>query len=194
MQDSYKVWNEECGTNNKRKITASRLFLVFVVLPLFFVLLHSAFAQDPSPFDGDKLLNHKAPEFALKNLNGSTFSLSSYKGRVVLLNFWATWCPPCRAEIPSLNKLSAHFKDSRFSIIAVATDRSVQDVKEALKSESVDFTVLVDNNISVSRPLYKVFMLPTSFLIDKKGVIVERYYGEVDWTDPQLIKKVESLL
>jgi len=152
------------------------------------------YAGDPSPFAGDKLINRQAPEFALKDVNGSPVSLSSYKGSVVLLNFWATWCPPCREEIPSLNKLSRQLKNRKFSIIAVSTDRSVSDVREFLKKNPLDYIVMVDYSLSVSKPLYKVFMLPTSFLIDKKGLIVEKYYGGENWTDPEVVRKIESLL
>src|SRR5208337_109579 len=112
-----------------------------------------------------KLINRQAPEFSLKDVNGSTVSLSSYKGRVILLNFWATWCPSCTEEMPSMNKLARQLKNREFSVIAVSTDRSVSDVREFLKKNPSDCTVLLDYSLSVSKPLYKVFMLPTSFLI-----------------------------
>ncbi|HXW69613.1 MAG TPA: TlpA disulfide reductase family protein [Dissulfurispiraceae bacterium] len=158
------------------------------------VLPAGLYAENPSPFAGEKLINRKAPEFSMKDLNGSPVSLSSYKGSVVLLNFWATWCPPCKEEIPSLNKLSRQLKNRKFTIIAVSTDRSVSDVRAFLKKNPLDYIVMVDYDLSVSKPLYKVFMLPTSFLIDKQGVIVEKYYGGENWTDPEVVRKIESLL
>ncbi len=85
-------------------------------------------------------------------------------------------------------------KNKGLVILAVSTDRAVVDVKDFLKKNPVTFTIVVDYNLSVSRSLYKVFMMPTTFLIDKKGVIVEKYFGEQDWTDPEIIKEIEALL
>ena len=170
-----------------------RIFSV-LLLTVYCLLLASAYADPPSPFAGEKLINRQAPEFALKDVNGSTVSLSSYKGKVVLLNFWATWCPSCREEMPSMNKLARQLKNREFSIIAVSTDRSVSEVRDFLKKHPSDCTVLVDYSLVVSKPLYKVFVLPTSFLIDKKGIIVEKYFGGEDWTGPDMVKKIESLL
>jgi peroxiredoxin len=153
-----------------------------------------AFADPPSPFAGENLINLPAPEFKLKDVNGSEVSIASYKGTVVLLNFWATWCPSCRDEMPALNKLGRQLKNRKFSIIAVSTERSVSAVRDFLKKYPSDFTVLVDYNLSVSRSLYKVFVLPTSYLIDKKGVIVEKYYGEEDWTGPEIVRKINEYI
>ncbi len=152
------------------------------------------FAQPPSPYAVEKLSGQKAPDFTLKDINGNPISMSSFKGKVILLNFWATWCPPCRAEIPSMNKLNDILKKKGLVILAVSTDRAVVDVKDFLKKTPVNFTVLVDYNLNVSRSLYKVFMMPTTFLIDKRGVIVEKYFGEQDWTHPEIVKEIEALL
>jgi peroxiredoxin len=170
-----------------------RIFSV-LLLTAYCLLLTSVYAEPPSPFAGDKLINRQAPEFRLKDVNGREVSLASYKGTVVLLNFWATWCPSCRDEMSSLSKLSGQLKNRKFSIIAVSTDRSVSDVKDYLKKHPSDLNVLVDHSLSVSRSLYKVFVLPTSFLIDKDGIIVEKYYGGEDWTDPEVVRKIESHL
>jgi len=153
-----------------------------------------ALADPPSPFAGEKLVNQQAPEFTLKDTGGHSVSLTTYRGSVVLLNFWATWCPSCKEEMPSLSKLGRQLKGEKFFIFAVSTDRSAEDAKDYLERHPMDFTVLLDTDVHVSRSLYKVFVLPTSFLIDKKGVIVERYYGEENWTDPEIIKKIESLI
>ena len=93
-----------------------------------------------------------------------------------------------------MNKLARQLKNREFSIIAVSTDRSVSEVRDFLKKHPSDCTVLVDYSLVVSKPLYKVFVLPTSFLIDKKGIIVEKYFGGEDWTGPDMVKKIESLL
>ena len=195
-------WSPQKRTKEKgEKVTGKQIIKSICLGSVFYVLLTACcllpavlYAENPSPFAGDKLINRRAPEFKVKDINGSEVSLASYKGTVVLLNFWATWCPSCRDEMPSLNELSGQFKNRKFSVIAVSTDRSVTDVKDYLKKHPLDFTVLVDSNLSISRSLYKVFVLPTSFLIDKNGIVVKKYFGGEEWTDPEVIRKIESLL
>lgn len=145
-----------------------------------------------SPFEIDKLKNTKAPDFSLKNLNGKDITLSSLKGKIVLLNFWATWCPPCKSEMLSLNRLYKDMKSRGFEILAVSTDNSINYVKEYISKNSFDFQILWDEDRVVSKK-YTVFSMPTTFLIDRKGIIVEKFMGEYDWTDPEIKKKIEKL-
>jgi peroxiredoxin len=173
------------------KKTAALLLCCSATLILLCTAVH---AQPPSPFAVNKLEGQRAPDFTLKDVDGNAVALSSFKGKVVLLNFWATWCPPCKDEMPSMNKLHHLLKDRGLVILAVSTDRAVVDVRNFLKNHPVDFTVVVDYNLNVSRPAYKVFMVPTTFLIDKRGIIVKKYFGEKDWTEPEIIKEIEALL
>jgi peroxiredoxin len=171
-----------------------KMFLFFLLTSVFFLFSSVAFCQPPSPFAIDKMVGQKAPDFILKDLAGNNISLSSFKGRVVLLNFWASWCPPCRAEMPTMNKLNEMLKNRGFVVLAVSTDRSINDVKDYLSKNPVNYTVLIDHNLNVSRNLYKVFMMPTTFLIDRKGIIVKKYFGEQDWSRPDMIKEIEEIL
>ncbi|MDI6800841.1 MAG: TlpA disulfide reductase family protein [Thermodesulfovibrionales bacterium] len=182
-------------TTGLKKIKQNFFMSVFCALFSVLCLLSSdAFPQPPSPFAVEKLSGQKASDFTLKDMAGNPVSLSSFKGKVVLLNFWATWCPPCKAELPSMNKLNQLLKGKGLVILAVSTDRAVIDVSNFLKKNPVNFTVIVDYNLNVSRNLYKVFMVPTTFLIDKRGVIAEKYFGEQDWAEPEIIKTIETLL
>jgi len=175
-----------------------------IVRSLFMISLFLLVAMDPHfssggsknaalPPDVDKSANTKAPDFTLKDVNGKTINLSSLKGKVILLNFWATWCPPCKAEMPSMNRLYNEIKAKGFEVVAVSTDNSLSPVKEFLAKSRVDFTVLFDEKKAVSRQ-YKVFSMPTTFLIDRNGFIVEKYYGEYEWTEPDVRKQIEKLL
>lgn len=146
-----------------------------------------------SPFEIDKLEKTKAPDFTLKNLNGKDVSLSSLKGRVVLLNFFATWCPPCIIEMPSFNRLYNEMKSRGLEVVAVSTDRSIGDVKDYANKKGLNFQILFDGGRAVTR-LYKVFSMPTTFLIDRNGIILEKFFGEYDWTDTEIKKKLEKLL
>jgi len=150
-------------------------------------------ADGISPLNSDKIVNSKAPAFTLKDLNGKTVPLSAFKGKVVLLNFFATWCPPCRAEMPALNKLYHALKPRGLEVVAVSTDRSINDIKDFLEKHRVDFPILFDADRSASKQ-YRVFSMPTTFLIDRNGMIVEKFYGEYDWTEPETKGKIEKLL
>ena len=145
-----------------------------------------------SPFDADKFVRVKAPDFTLKDVNGKDVTLSSFRGKVVLLNFWATWCPPCKYEMPSFNKLYKEMKAQGLEVIAVSTDDSISYVKDYLSKNSMDFKILMDEKHSVTKQ-YKVFSMPTTFLIDRNGLIIEKFYGEYEWTDPDIKKKIEKL-
>jgi cytochrome c biogenesis protein CcmG, thiol:disulfide interchange protein DsbE len=145
-----------------------------------------------SPFEIEKLV--KAPDFTLQDLNGEKVLSSAFKGRVVLLNFWATWCPSCIAELPSLSSLNKDkgLKAKGLEVIAVSTDGSATAVRDFLRKKGVDIRVLMDEKKSVARQ-FKVFSLPTTFLIDRQGRIVEKFYGEYDWTDNEIRGKIERL-
>lgn len=146
-----------------------------------------------SPFEIDKLVGTAAPDFVLKNISGVAIPLSSFKGKAVLINFWATWCPPCKAEMPSLNTVYLEMRSRGFEVIAISVDKSADVVKDYLNDKNFGFLILMDEKREVFKK-YKVFTLPTTFLIDKNGIIVEKYLGEYDWTSPEMKNKVQQLL
>lgn len=135
----------------------------------------------------------KAADFSLKDLQGKTVSLSSLRGKVVLLNFWATWCPVCTSEMPSLNRLYKEMKPRGLEVLAVSTDRSASSVRDFRKTRGLAFPIVIDEDLDVIR-LYHVFSLPTSFLINKKGIIVEKFFGARDWTGKEMREKIDTLL
>lgn len=174
------------------KPVRGRLFF-FLFCALFFV--SALLCTVPSgSCAADKAPGKKAPDFTLNDIYGKPVSLSGFKGKVVLLNFWGTWCYPCRAEMPSMDKLYSMYKDKGLVVIGVSTDRAVSDVKDYIINNPLSFPVVVDYKLAVSRPLYKVNMMPTTFLIDRRGVVVGKYFGEQDWTSPEIIKEIEALL
>ena len=173
----------------KKLILAISLFLLIGMGPS----LPGNTADGISPLNSDNIINSKAPDFTLKDINGKTVSLSALKGKVVLLNFFATWCPPCRAEMPALNKLQRALKPRGLEVIAVSTDRSINDIKDFLEKNRVDFPILFDADRNVAKQ-YRVFSMPTTFLINRNGIIVEKFYGEYNWTEPETKGKIEKLL
>ncbi len=157
-----------------------------------FVLLTAMGSYSPADSDKGRPVIEKAADFSLKDLRGETVSLASMKGKVVLLNFWATWCPPCVSEMPSLNRLYQELRPRGLQVVAVSLDRSAGDVREYVGKKGFNFLILMDEGNTVARR-YKVFSTPTTFLIDKNGNIVERFYGEYDWQDRDVRAKIERL-
>ncbi len=168
------------------RVPVGRLILIL----LTFVLLVAA---GPSPWDGDKLIGQKAPDFALKDVKGRAVSLSAIKAKAVLVSFWATWCPPCRAEMPALNRLYREYRDKGLEILAVSTDRKLEYVTDFLEKHPVDFPVLMDSDSRTSRQ-FGVFSMPTSFLLDRNGTVIKRYLGEEDWTSQEILNAIKSAL
>ncbi|PMP68104.1 MAG: TlpA family protein disulfide reductase [Thermodesulfobacterium geofontis] len=153
-----------------------RKILAFVISLNIVFLLTQLKVPKEAYAGGELELNSKAIDFSLPDIRGKNYSLSQFKGKVVLLNFWATWCPPCRLEIPILNKIYKEYKKSEFEIIAVSLDTDVERLKNFLKENPVNFLVLLDKS-GVIGFKYKVEAIPTSFLIDKAQILRQIYIG-----------------
>jgi len=132
-----------------------------------------------------------ALDFRLPDLNGVAQGLP--KGQVVLLNFWATWCPPCREEIPSMAALQQRYASRGLKVIAVSVDRRDADVAGFVKEYALPFQVLRDADNAVSRR-YGVFRYPESFLIGRDGRIRHHLIGAVDWMSAPVLQTVEGML
>ncbi len=151
----------------RKKLIKTFLLLIFLIT----IIIGVGFSQKQKVDE-----NSKAIDFSLPDLQGRKHSLSSFKGNVVLLNFWATWCPPCRYEVPLLDKIQKEYKDKKFKIIAVSLDSDVKALENYIKNNKVSFLVLSDKN-GVVGYAYSVLAIPTSFLIDKKFIIRKIYIG-----------------
>ena len=119
-----------------------------------------------------------APDFTLETLDGESMKLSDLRGKAVLVNFWATWCPPCRAEMPSFEKAYHDYEEQGFVIVAVnaTAQDNANDVEAFIKEFGLSFPVVLDKDGAVNQ-LYQVRSLPTSFFVDKEGVINEVVIG-----------------
>ena len=167
---------------------------VLVLTSVFCFLTAALAADNPSPYVVEKLLGKKAPDFTLKDMGGRPSTLSANRGKVVLLVFWASWCPTGPQEFASLNRLYAKYKDRGLVILAVSSDKSLAAAKGFLSQNPVSFTVLLDDKLTVSKQLYRAFMIPMTFVIDKSGKIVNKHFGEQDWTKPEILKEIDTLL
>ena len=130
----------------------------------------------------------------LNDINNKKVDLSKLEGKVVLVNFWASWCPPCVHEMPSMQRLQNRFFAKGFTILGVNMAEDVKTVRHFLKTKvAVQFPILFDNNGKALKD-WGVFAFPTSYVIDKKGKIRYALYGGVDWETEDILKKITSLL
>jgi len=139
-------------------------------------------------------IGKKAPTFQLRNLRGKEMALSSLRGKVVLINFWATWCGPCREEMPSMEALYGHYDRADFEILAISIDTvSAEQVRSYVETFGFRFPILLDQRLSVYE-LYQVRVVPASFLVDREGMMQERILGAQDWNDPDIRGFIDKLV
>ena len=145
-----------------------------------------------------------APEFKLRNLKGEKVSLKDYRGKLVLINFWATWCVPCVAEMPSLERLYKKYKDKGFEILAISGDVDTEVLVNFVNSEKLTFQILRDPTLMIS-PKYGLEGFPESFLISKEGKLVsfinpetglssDKFVGDKPWDTPIYERIIEKNL
>jgi peroxiredoxin len=134
-----------------------------------------------------------APGFTALDLAGKEMVLADLRGKVVLVNFWATWCPPCREEIPSMVKLNQIMAGKPFQMLALSVDEGGKPaIEEFLKRKGLSLPVLIDNEQRVAKS-YGVSGVPRSFIIDKKGVIRKKIIGGLEWSAPDTVQFLTDL-
>jgi peroxiredoxin len=162
---------------------------------MVFALYGTAFATDPLAQMGvvRPRVRMEAPAFDLGDIEGGRKGLTDFKGKVILLNFWATWCPGCREEMPSLEKLWEKFQAKGVMVVAVAVDRSRREVKSFATELGLTFPILLDVE-GVVRKDYEITALPMTYLIGKDGKISGRMYGGREWAGEGADALMEHLL
>jgi thiol-disulfide isomerase/thioredoxin len=139
-------------------------------------------------------VGRSAPDFTLTDMQGQQVTLSELKGKVVILNFWATWCPPCRQEMPSMEELYRTYKDQGLVILAVNVEENGAPlVKRFLEATPYSFPILLGGSAAVQNN-YLVYRLSETFIIDRNGNVVEKVTGAVNWTSGPFFKLVKFLV
>lgn len=133
----------------------------------------------PFALAGQVEMGRPAPKFTLESLKGPGLSLESFKGKVVLLNFWATWCVPCRKEMPDLEKAYKENKKEGFVVIGVNVLQTADKIRGYIREEKITFPIALDPDGKIMK-LYKVGALPYSVLIDRKGNLKYKHVGMID--------------
>ena len=156
---------------------AALFFVAAVVAAMLFVGFHAARRSGDGSSDSLDVAGKPAPDFTLQSLDGKNVQLSSYKGQAVLLNFWATWCGPCKIEMPWFVELQKEYGPQGLQIVGVAMDdASTEDITKFVKEMGVNYTILLGKE-AVGQEYGGVNVLPTTFFIDRDGKIVAREFG-----------------
>jgi peroxiredoxin len=186
MTEPEKIWRN-----------GNLAIVLFLAVPGVFVFLeHLGYfpgetARQAIESDGRTFL---APDFSLPDSHGDIQRLSAFRGRVVLLNFWATWCPPCRADMPTLENFYQAHRDRGLTVLAVSSDQQGRAVVAPFLMEyGLSFTALLDLAGEVTR-MYGVSSLPTTYLLDRQGRLVTVAIGGSLWTDTESQELIAALL
>lgn len=197
-EDALEVENKYAHTLANTLAQAMRLQLTYfgknrLIQPLNNVNQRTA---KPKSSKSLQLSSYKGAQdlgLNLKSFNGKFYDLAAEKGKVILVNFWASWCPPCVHEMPSMARLKTYFKNREFEILAVNLGEDANTIQTFLREHPVNFPVLLDSDAKAVKD-WKVFAYPSSYLIDKKGKIRFALFGGTQWDDLQHITKIETLL
>lgn len=136
-------------------------------------------------------IGETAPDFSV-NGDPRAVALHDLRGQVVVLNFWATWCPPCVEEMPSLVTLQSHLKDKGVTVLAVSLDVDGDAYRKFLKDHNIDLLTVRDPE-KKSSDLYGTFKYPETYIIDRKGVIRRKFIGPVDWNQPEIVSYLQRM-
>ena len=199
------------GARVETSITMKKYFIVRTSYYFFIVVLFSGFAAfylfdteslamaDSQKLDqlfGDmgviKMVQALPVEIDLKDLNGQPVSLSDFRGKIVFLNFWTTWCYACRIEMPDMEKLHQKFKNKEFAIITINLQESASRVKQFFEEFKLTFTALLDSD-GVVGAHFMITAIPTTFILNKEGIIIGKVMGPREWGDQKAFALFEHL-
>jgi peroxiredoxin len=168
------------------KTNASKILVLFLIVGgAVWLALR---LRPPRPVD----IGETAPDFTLPTLSQGSLSLHDFGRQVVVLNFWATWCPPCVQEAPSLEQFAEQMRLRRVAVIGVSVDEDAAALQTFVAQQHLSFLILRDSNQSVARR-YGTFQFPETYIIDRGGRVAEKLIGVVDWQDPRLATFVQEL-
>jgi peroxiredoxin len=190
--------NQKSKTFNDRRDerkTTNYPAAILVLLAVSGLLILFSLKQNNSYLKYSPLkLGHPAPNFMFPGLDGKMVSLSDYRGHVVLVNVWATWCPPCVDEMPSMERLYKELKGENFEILAVSIDAlGTKAVAPFMKKYNLSFPALMDSDATI-KTLYQTSGVPESFIVNQEGFLVQKIIGPRDWATPAVVGFFRNLL
>lgn len=135
-----------------------------------------------------------APSFTLPSVSGGQLSLKDYRGKVVFINFWATWCATCKVEMPSMEKVYRKFKDQGLEMLTISVDKDQSLIKPFMKEYDLTFPVLLDPESETAKKTYKTTGVPETFIVNKQGIIVHKAIGPRDWASNDAMAAFKQLV
>jgi peroxiredoxin len=189
----------------KKHLNHRAFLILIVIISSGFAAFH-LFDADPLAKDDSQELDRlfrdmlvlKIPHFTepadirLKDIEGRQVNLSDFRGKIVFLNFWTTWCPACRIEMPSMEKLHQKFKYKDFAMVTINLQETASQVKEFFKVHKLTFTALLDSTGDVGTA-FGIYQIPTTFILDKEGRIIAKAVGPREWDSKNAIALFEHL-
>jgi len=159
-----------------------------VILTVALAGVVSATLREPNVQVGDR-----APHFSIVSEKGRVVTPENFGGKLLVLNFWATWCPPCVEEMPSLNEFSRQLAASGVVVLAVSVDRDEAKYKRFIERFGLEFELARDSEAAISAS-YGTTKYPETYVINSRGEVLEKFIGEENWADPRLIERIKKLL
>jgi thiol-disulfide isomerase/thioredoxin len=167
-------------------LVAVKVVAVFALIGVVVYTMMPASAAELKPYDG------ATPSLKLNTLQGEAVDLEQYKGRLVMVQFWATYCTPCRIEMPSMNRLQAKLGES-FVILAVDMGEEAAEVQQFVDEVKPEFTILMDEDGSALAE-WKVFAAPATFIVDPAGKIRYTMFGATEWDSDEMVAQLRGLM
>ncbi len=171
---------------SSRKSFSIQIFAGILLVALCWVIAGAM--REPIVNAGDT-----APKFKVVTDSGRTLTRGDFGGKVLVLNFWATWCPPCIEEIPSLDALQRQFGKQGLVVLAISVDKNEKTYRDFLKRANVSFQTARDPEADISSS-YGTYKYPETYLVDRDGKVVAKYISNQDWMDQSIIKDIRALL
>ncbi len=171
-----------------------RQLMALLLTCLLTAVLSGCSSPPPVEPGGPPAVGQAAPDFTLKDFAGKPVALADLRGKVVIVNFWATWCPPCREEMPSMEQLHRELADEGLVLLAINIEKNGREtVPKLLADNPHSFPILFDDQETVQKR-YGVYKFPESFIVRKDGVISDKVIGAIDWAHPRNIAYFRDLL
>jgi cytochrome c biogenesis protein CcmG/thiol:disulfide interchange protein DsbE len=167
----------------ERILQAGICAMLFAFVGVLYISLH----------DNVVKVGDTAPEFSIKADNGKTLTATDFGGKLLILNFWATWCPPCVHEVPSLNRLQTALASKGLVVLGVSEDKDPKAYQEFLDRFRVHYMTSRDPSQD-TKLKYGTIQIPESYIIDTRGKVVEKIVSETDWSSERMVEHVQSML
>jgi peroxiredoxin len=166
------------------EISTMKLFLLTITMCCFLFLVTACGPPPPKA-----VIGQPAPDFTLTDTKGKTWNLADLKGKVVFVNFWATWCAPCREEMPAMQRLLDMMPEDKFTMLAILNRDTPANADLFVQKNNITIPILNDmgNNIG---PMYGLTGLPETFIIDKQGILREKFIGPAKWDSPEAVQMI----